>query len=77
VREGEHVLVWFTGFPGREALDRASSDESDLTRAAAETPGLKVPPQVLRLAPTSRSLLHGRSSTCRAAVARKPGAERS
>jgi hypothetical protein len=76
VREGEHVFVWFAGFPDRETLERASIDDPDPRRAAAQTPGLKLPSQVLRLAPTSRSLLHGRSPTCRAAVSQKPGAER-
>jgi hypothetical protein len=46
VREGEQVFVWFAGFADRDGLDRASERPAD--RA-----------QVLRLAPTSRSLLHG------------------
>jgi hypothetical protein len=50
VREDERVFVWFRGFPDREAIDRA----------AASTPAS----QVLRLAPTVRSLLHGHSGLC-------------
>jgi hypothetical protein len=47
VREGEQVFVWFAGFADRETLERvvAQHDEGAV--------------QVLRLAPTSRSLLHG------------------
>ena len=44
VREGERVFVWFAGFADREALDRAAERHAH----AAE---------VLRLEPTSRSLL--------------------
>jgi hypothetical protein len=64
VREGEQVVVWFAGFADRESLRRASTEESAARRAAAEAPGLKRPPQVLRLAPTSRSLLHGHLPPC-------------
>jgi hypothetical protein len=46
VREGEHVFVWFAGFADRDSLERAASRHADHA-------------QVLRLAPTSRSLLHG------------------
>lgn len=48
VREGENVLVWFAGYRDRPALDPALGE----TR------------QLLRLAPTSRSLLHGHSPPC-------------
>jgi hypothetical protein len=48
VREGEHVFVWFAGFADRESLDRVSSRHADRVH-------------VLRLSPTSRSLLNGRS----------------
>jgi len=60
VREGEQVFVWFTGFADRESLERAST--------AAQPPGLKGVAQVLRLAPTPQSFLHGRSPTCSAAA---------
>jgi hypothetical protein len=46
VREGENVFAWFAGFADRDDLERTS--ERHLDQA-----------QVLRLAPTSRSLLHG------------------
>jgi hypothetical protein len=46
VREGEQVFAWFAGFEDRDDLDRASRQHADQA-------------QVLRLAPTSRSLLHG------------------
>ncbi len=43
VREGEHVFVWFAGFADRDSLERAARNVEHA--------------QVLRLAPTSRSLL--------------------
>ena len=46
VREGERVFVWFAGFADRNGLDREASRRADHA-------------QVLRLVPTSRSLLHG------------------
>jgi hypothetical protein len=58
VREGEHVLVWFAGFPDRSAHRRAPGDRAVI---AARAEGLKGRPEVLRLAPTSRSLLTGAS----------------
>jgi hypothetical protein len=45
VREGERVFAWFAGFADRDGLDRAAERQTD--RAA----------EVLRLEPTSRSLL--------------------
>lgn len=48
VREGENVLVWFAGYSDRQALDPASREAR----------------QLLRLAPTSRSLLHGHTPAC-------------
>jgi len=66
VREGEQVFVWFAGFNDREALTRGSGEGTDAARTAGQAPGLKQPPQVVRLAPTVRSLLHGRSRTCTA-----------
>jgi hypothetical protein len=68
VREGEPVFVWFAGFADRESLEYVSSQNTDTSRSAGQAPGLKRPPQVLRLAPTLRSLLHGRSPTCSAAA---------
>jgi hypothetical protein len=63
VRQGEHVFVWFTGYADRRTLERGSHHAS---AAAAEAPGVKRSPEVLRLAPTSRSLLNGQTPSCRA-----------
>lgn len=60
VREGDQVFVWFAGFADRDTLARVSGDGIDAARMAGQALGLKRPPQVLRLAPTVRSLLHGR-----------------
>jgi len=65
VREGEHAYVWVTSFaaPGdydrsRAALARSSAWTSDVEPALRGH--FTSPPQVLRLAPTARSLLrHG------------------
>lgn len=54
VREGENVLAWFVGY----------ADGSPPQRANAEA--LDRPLQVLRLEPTARSLLDGRTPACRA-----------
>jgi hypothetical protein len=62
VREGEDVLVWFTGFA--EPADGAAR------REAALRLGPKRPPEVLRLEPTTRSLLDGQSSPQRERSAR-------
>jgi hypothetical protein len=59
VREGENVLVWYVGYPDRAALERASGRAAEVRRAAADALGLRRSPDVLRLAPTSRSLLDG------------------
>jgi hypothetical protein len=62
VREGEHAFVWITSFASPDDYDRY---RAELARSAAWTstvePALtrhfKSPPQVLRLAPSARSLL--------------------
>jgi NIPSNAP len=51
VREGEQVFVSFAGFADRRSFNGSSN--------ALEMPASTRPAQVLRLAPTSRSLLHG------------------
>lgn len=71
VREGKQVFVWFAGLPDRETLECVSGRHTDAARTAAEAPGLTRPPQVLRLAPTSRSLLHGCSPTSTASPGRE------
>jgi NIPSNAP len=53
VREGEDVLVWFAGF--------AELPDDAARREAALRLGLTRPPEVLRLEPTTRSLLDGQS----------------
>jgi NIPSNAP len=59
VREDEHVLAWFAGFPDRAAYDAARQARAELLRAAADSPRLASPPHVLRLVPTRRSQLTG------------------
>jgi hypothetical protein len=62
VREGEDVLVWFAGFTERP-------DGSARLDAALRL-GPERPPEVLRLEPTSRSLLDGQLSPQRERSAR-------
>lgn len=64
VREGEHVFVWIARFADRAAGDAALKRLSHApqwqeTIAPALQQRFKAPPQVLRLAPTPRSLLRG------------------
>ncbi|WP_396449151.1 NIPSNAP family protein [Actinomadura sp.] len=64
VREGENVLVVFSGFSDLEGyheyLTGLGRDESWRTQIYPEIiRHLLMPPQILRLAPTSRSQLHG------------------
>jgi hypothetical protein len=61
VREGEDVLVWCVGYADRQRLERASMRGGDLAHAAAGALGTVRSPDVLRLAPTPRSRLDGRS----------------
>ena len=61
VREGEEVLVWCVGYADRQAFERASSRAGEIRRGAAGALGSRRSPEVLRLAPTSRSLLDGLS----------------
>ena len=61
VREGEEVLVWYVGYSDRPTFERASARAADVRRAAAGELELRREPEVLRLAPTSRSLLDGMS----------------
>jgi hypothetical protein len=64
VREGEHVFVWLAGFAGAaafarhvEALARSPHWRDEVSPTLSRR--LNVPPEVLRLAPTERSRLHG------------------
>ena len=61
VREGEHVFVWFAGFADRAAYGAVAGDRAAAMHKAGQAPGLGRAPEVLRLAPTSRSLLTGSS----------------
>ena len=62
VREGEEVLVWCVGLRDRPTYARVAGRVGELRAAAAGALGSRRPPEVLRLAPTSRSLLDGRSA---------------
>jgi hypothetical protein len=63
VREGENVFVWFAGFADRESYDASHRERTEIMNAVRGTPGIALAPHVLRLAPTSRSLLDGSSKT--------------
>ena len=63
VREGENVFVWFAGFGDRASYDALHGERSEIVNVARRAPGLAPTPQVLRLAPTSRSLLTASSQT--------------
>ena len=64
VREGVNVLVFFVGCGDRPTLERMTDPRSHVSRTTAEAPGLACPAETLRLEPTARSLLNGRSPTC-------------
>jgi hypothetical protein len=64
VREGEAVFVWFGGFADGAAYEAASRERTEAVDAARRSPGLALPPNVLRLAPTPRSQLTGSSPAC-------------
>jgi hypothetical protein len=64
VREGEQVLVWFSLFPNQTAYDEyiiafAQSQQEHDRLWAPVARRLKAAPQIARLVPTARSLLHG------------------
>ena len=61
IRQGVNVLAWFSGFTDRVARENYLQYQEDLLRALASVPGSSGVAQVLRLAPTRRSLLHGMS----------------
>jgi hypothetical protein len=63
VREGENVFVWFAGFADRESYGASHRERIEIMNAARSAPGIALPPHVLRLAPTSSSLLAGSSKT--------------
>jgi hypothetical protein len=64
VREGEHVFVWLAGFADQAAFERhivalAQSAHWRENVSPRLSRCLNLPPEVLRLAPTARSRLHG------------------
>ena len=64
VREGEHVFVWFAGFPDQDAYKSylARLRDSDIWKDEIETflkKHIQGKPEVLRLTPTPRSWLTG------------------
>ena len=65
VREGEHVFVWFTGFPNQTAYEQPTANLTGSTLWNQEISKflkrwlIKIP-EVLRLSPTPRSRLTGR-----------------
>jgi hypothetical protein len=64
IRENEHVLVWFMSFPDQAAYERHTAVLSRSPGWRNEISGklarrLKGAPEILRLSPTARSLLHG------------------
>jgi len=63
IREGEYVFVWFSGFPDRASYEPKSRGHPAFNTAAIAA-GLSRSSQVLRLTPTSRSLLTGSSLPC-------------
>ncbi|HET7855749.1 MAG TPA: NIPSNAP family protein [Gaiellaceae bacterium] len=63
VREGENVLVWFAGFADGSGAEHVWRSSQAVSRAVRKLEPTR-PPQALRLAPTSRSLLDGDSPAC-------------
>lgn len=67
VREDATVFVFFVGCEDRLTLERVVDPHCRVSRTTAEAPGLAGAAQSLRLEPTARSLLNGRSPACSAA----------
>ena len=65
IREGENIFAWFAGFADNRSDGSVIADLTDFGKAV-DAPGLIQPPQVIRLAPTARSLVTGSSSACSA-----------
>jgi len=61
VREGEHVFIWFASFTDDAGyarfVERQRTSGAAQDQAAEWNRGLVAPPEVLRLAPTARSLI--------------------
>jgi len=61
VREDEHALTWFIAYRDQATYETAHEMRANLERAAAGMPNLAAAADYLRLAPTRRSKLTGRS----------------
>jgi NIPSNAP len=59
VREDETVLVWLAGFAESKTALEWGAERTPFALPGTSVPGLKEPPQRLRLAPTARSSLTG------------------
>lgn len=59
VRENERVFAWFSSFPDESAYETHVASERDAGIFDALERRLKLPPEVLKLSPTARSLLRG------------------
>jgi hypothetical protein len=73
VRENESVFVCFAGFVAAAIELRWAAGPRAVALSALDAPGLKTPPQRLRLTPTARSLLTGASRACKALSRSHPG----
>jgi hypothetical protein len=63
IREGENVFVWFASFAAARSDESVIAEMADFGQSVA-APGVIQPPQVVRLAPTRRSLVTGFSPRC-------------
>ncbi len=63
----ETALVWFVGLAERPSFEQAWRGIVDIHRLVAEAVRPTSPPELLRLAPTPRSLLAGTAGPCAAA----------
>lgn len=62
IRENEHILAWFAGFPTRVAYNEAELARVAVAKEATSFSGLGAIPKLLRLDPTRRSMLTGQSA---------------
>ena len=69
VRDDANVFVWVAGFADRTTAQQLRSGRGEFGLAVADAPGMNAPPEVLRLDPTTRSLLTGTSPPCAAVQA--------
>jgi NIPSNAP len=74
IREDVQVLVFLLGYPDLASLDAARHVRGDVARVLADEGQA---PEILRLAPTPRSLLGGNSMPCPFGARFRPAARRS